>query len=49
LDDAAAAVGEAVKIEPQLTLTRLRARKMFIHEDIWRDYSAALRRAGLPE
>jgi tetratricopeptide (TPR) repeat protein len=49
LNDAAAAIREALNIEPHLTLTKLRARKMFIQEDIWRDYAAALRLTGLPE
>jgi TolB-like protein len=49
LNDAAAAIREALNIEPQLTLTKLRARKMFIEENIWRDYAAALRLTGLPE
>jgi TolB-like protein len=49
LDSAAQAVREVRKIEPQLTLTKLRGRLMFIEKKIWQDYSAALRRAGLPE
>jgi TolB-like protein/predicted Zn-dependent protease len=49
LNDAAEAIREALNIEPQLTLTKLRARKMFIQEDIWRDYATALRLTGLPE
>jgi hypothetical protein len=36
-------------IEPQLTVTKLRGRLMTFPEDIWREYSAALRQAGLPE
>ena len=49
LNDAAAAIREVLNIEPQFTLTKLRARKMYIQEDIWRDYAAALRLTGLPE
>ena len=49
LDHAAAAVREVLSIEPQLTVTKLRPRLMFIEEKIWNDYSAALRLAGLPE
>jgi Flp pilus assembly protein TadD len=48
LDQAAAALREALKIEP-MTLTRLRARLMFVNEAVWRDYAAGLRLAGLPE
>ena len=40
---------EVLSIEPQLTVTKLRPRLMFIEEKIWNDYSAALRLAGLPE
>jgi tetratricopeptide (TPR) repeat protein len=34
-------------IEPQLTLGKLRTRLSFMEEQIWQDYSAALRVAGL--
>ena len=40
---------EVLNVEPQLTLTKLRARLMFMEEEIWHDYAAALRLAGLPE
>jgi TolB-like protein len=49
LDDAAEVVREVLNIEPQLTLTKLRTRLMFMEENVWNDYSAALRLAGLPE
>jgi tetratricopeptide (TPR) repeat protein len=49
LNHAAEAVREVLNIEPQLTLTKLRPRLMFIEEKVWQDYSAALRLAGLPE
>jgi len=49
LDDAAEVVREVLNIEPQLTLTKLRARSMYMEENSWNDYSAALRLAGLPE
>jgi TolB-like protein len=48
LNDGAEAIREVLKIEPELTLTKLRARLMFIEDNIWQDYSAALRLAGLP-
>jgi hypothetical protein len=47
LKHAAEAIREVLVIEPQLTLAKLRARLMFIEEEIWRDYSSALRLAGL--
>ncbi len=40
---------EALQIEPQLTLTKVRARVLLKEESEWHDYSAALRLAGLPE
>jgi TolB-like protein/Flp pilus assembly protein TadD len=49
LHDAAVAVRGVLNVEPQLTLTKLRARVMFVDEKTWRNYSAALRLAGLPE
>jgi TolB-like protein/tetratricopeptide (TPR) repeat protein len=49
LHDAAVAVRGVLNVEPQLTLTKLRARLMFVDEKTWRNYSAALRLAGLPE
>jgi TolB-like protein/tetratricopeptide (TPR) repeat protein len=49
LGEAADAIGEVLNIEPQLTLTKLRGRLMFIDEKIWQRYAAALRRAGLSE
>jgi hypothetical protein len=36
-------------IDPQLTLTKLRARAMFANAEFWREYSAALRIAGIPD
>ena len=36
-------------IEPHLTLTELRTRLPYMEEEIWQNYSAALRVAGLPE
>jgi TolB-like protein len=49
MDEAAEAMRDLLAIEPQLTLTRLRGRMMNVDERLWQDYSAALRRAGLPE
>jgi TolB-like protein len=49
LDHAADAIREVLSIEPQLTLTKLRLRLMFIEPEVWQNYSAALGLAGLPE
>jgi TolB-like protein len=49
LDRAAEAMREMRSIEPQLTLTRLRARLMHFEEDFWQEYSEALKLAGLPQ
>jgi tetratricopeptide (TPR) repeat protein len=43
------AIQELRKIEPNLTLSKLRGRLIFIEKKIWRPHSEALRRAGLPE
>lgn len=40
---------ELLTIEPQLTLTKLRARLTFREESDWNDYAGALRLAGIPE
>jgi TolB-like protein/Flp pilus assembly protein TadD len=49
LDEAAEAIREVLSIEPQLTLTKLRARSLFMDEADWHEYSTSLRLAGLPE
>jgi TolB-like protein/DNA-binding CsgD family transcriptional regulator len=46
---AAAALRELLKIDPTLTISRLRARLMFMHETVWRTYADGLRLAGLRE
>ena len=48
-DRAAAAMAEVLKIEPQLTLSRLRARSMHTREDVWLKTAEGLRLAGMPE
>jgi hypothetical protein len=40
---------EVLKLEPQLTLSKLRARMGFMEESVWNKYADALRLAGLPE
>ena len=47
--EAAQLVREILAIEPQLTLTKLRARTIFVNAEFWIEYSAALRIAGIPE
>jgi tetratricopeptide (TPR) repeat protein len=48
-DKAAAVMREVLDIEPALTLTKLRARTMFVSEWCWNRLSAGLRAAGMPE
>jgi TolB-like protein/Tfp pilus assembly protein PilF len=48
-DKAAAAMRETLDIEPDLTLTKLRARLMFMSDGCWTRFSDGLRGAGLPE
>ena len=47
--EAAQVAREVLAIEPQLTLTKLRARRMYLNAEFWSEYSAALRIAGIPE
>jgi TolB-like protein len=48
-DAAAAVVREILDIEPDLTLSKLRTRLMFMIDRYWSRLSDGLRRAGLPE
>jgi TolB-like protein len=48
-DKAEAVVREILDIEPELTLTKLRARLMFLSDWCWCRYSEGLRSAGLPQ
>jgi len=48
-DRAAAAMAEVLKIEPQLTLSGLRARTMSAREDVWLKTAEGLRLAGMPD
>jgi adenylate cyclase len=47
-EKAAAAMAEVLKLEPTLTLSRLRARSMYTREDIWLHTCEGLRLAGMP-
>jgi hypothetical protein len=48
-DAAAAVVREILDIEPNLTLSNLRTRLMFMNDWGWSRFAEGLRRAGLPE
>ena len=48
-DKAAEAMREVLKLEPQLTLSKLRARSMHYEESVWNKLADGLRLAGLPE
>jgi TolB-like protein len=49
-EKAASAAQELMRIDPQLTISRLRDRVPFaLNEPLWKMYSEALRLAGLPE
>lgn len=48
-DAATDTIQQLLKIDPDLTLSRLRMRLMFMHESVWQKYEEALRLAGLPE
>jgi TolB-like protein/class 3 adenylate cyclase len=48
-DRAKEAVRELLKIEPQLTISSLRARTLAMEESVWIMFSEGLRLAGLPE
>lgn len=48
-EEAAAVVAEILKIEPQLTISGLRARTMYSREDVWQKVAEGLKLAGLPE
>jgi TolB-like protein/predicted Zn-dependent protease len=48
-DKAAEVVREMLKLEPQLTISKLRARSMFHEKSVWSELADGLRLAGLPE
>jgi len=48
-DRAADVIQKLLKLEPQLSLSILRARLMYMDERVWDRFSGALRLAGLPE
>jgi TolB-like protein/class 3 adenylate cyclase len=48
-EKAAKVLGELLKIDPNVTISSLRTRIMFMDEGVWQRYADGLRRAGLPE
>jgi TolB-like protein/tetratricopeptide (TPR) repeat protein len=48
-EEASEVLRQLLAIDPGLTISRLRARLMFMHASVWRKYADALRLAGLPE
>jgi hypothetical protein len=48
-DGPAEAVADMLRIEPDLTIRKLRARLMFMHDAPWQNLSRGLKRAGLPD
>jgi tetratricopeptide (TPR) repeat protein len=44
-----AAVADLLKIEPQMTISRLQARTRYAREDVWLEIAEGLRLAGIPE
>jgi tetratricopeptide (TPR) repeat protein len=49
LDEARQIIKENLRIEPDLTISKFRARRRFMHEQLWQAFSGGLRLAGLPE
>jgi tetratricopeptide (TPR) repeat protein len=49
LDQAAEAMKKMLEIEPQLTVSKLRARIAFLPQSVWTNFAEGLRLAGLPE
>jgi TolB-like protein len=43
------AITDMLRIEPDLTIRKLRARLMFMHDGLWQKLSRGLKLAGLPE
>jgi TolB-like protein/class 3 adenylate cyclase/Tfp pilus assembly protein PilF len=48
-EKAAEVIAEVLRMEPQLTLSSLRARTMYAREDVWLKTADGLRLAGMPE
>lgn len=49
VDPARASVADFLRIEPDLTMSKLRARLMFMNESLWGNLSRGLRLGGLPD
>jgi len=48
-DGSAEAIADMLRIEPDLTMRKLRARLLFMHDALWRNLSRGLKLAGLPD
>jgi hypothetical protein len=48
-EKAATLIHQLLKNEPQLSLSRLRSRLMFMDDRVWESFSEGLRLAGMPE
>jgi len=48
-DEAAGVVAEMLHMQPNLTIAKTRAPRMYMHDDLWEKFSQGLRLAGLPE
>jgi hypothetical protein len=49
VEKAAKVLGELLKIDPNINISKLRARIKFLDEGVWQRYADGLRRAGLLE
>jgi TolB-like protein/Tfp pilus assembly protein PilF len=49
IDEAAKTVAELLRVQPDLTIAKTRAPRMYMHESLWQKFSQGLRLAGLPE
>jgi TolB-like protein len=49
IEEARQVISDNLRMEPGLTIATFRARRRFMHEQLWETFSAGLRLAGLPE
>jgi len=49
IDAAKQLIADNLRIEPDLTISKFRTRRVFMHDDLWQKFSQGLRLAGLPE
>jgi TolB-like protein/tetratricopeptide (TPR) repeat protein len=48
-DEAKLIIIDNLRVEPDLTISKFRTRRMFMHEDLWQKFASGLRLAGLLE